>query len=139
FRPRLCSACHIGSAEQDMNHDMIAAGHPPLRFELAAYEALLQPKHWNDGLRRLAEPDYEVQLWAAGRMAAAEATLALTESRAKRASADAPWPELAEYNCFACHQSLRPEAGKLTDAASLDRPRSVPLWQTWNLAFAELP
>ena len=39
---------------------------------------------------------------------------------------------------FPNNQSLRPEAGKLTDVASLDRPRSVPLWQTWNLALAEL-
>lgn len=39
-RARLCASCHVGSAENDMNHDMLAAGHPPLRFELASYEAL---------------------------------------------------------------------------------------------------
>ena len=40
-RAPTCASCHVGSADQDMNHDMIAAGHPPLRFEQASYEALL--------------------------------------------------------------------------------------------------
>ena len=47
-RARVCAACHVGSAENDMNHDMIAAGHPPLHFELASYEALIKRL----GLRR---------------------------------------------------------------------------------------
>src|SRR5262245_38175988 len=112
-RARLCVTCHVGSAEHDMNHDMLAAGHPPLRFELASYEALLPRKHWDDRPRRRTEPDYEVKLWAAGRFASTEAALALLAARAKRAAdaADsqsvAAWPEFAEANCFACHQPLR--------------------------------
>src|SRR5207249_10630006 len=74
-----------------------------------------------------------------GRTVAAEAALALTESRAKRAAAaeaegGAPWPELAEYNCFACHQSLRPEVGALADAGR----RGVPRWQRSEEHTSEL-
>jgi hypothetical protein len=152
-RARQCSACHVGSADQDMNHDMIAAGHPPLRFELASYEALLPRKHWDDRPRRLAGSNYEVQLWAAGRIAAADARLALIEGRAWRAGEDsgfgvqgsggrgqetgdggqgpAPWPELAESNCFACHQPLQATASLAVNRQSL-------AWRTWDVSLSPL-
>jgi hypothetical protein len=143
-RARQCASCHIGSADQDMNHDMIAAGHPPLRFEHASYEALLVGKHWNDVPQRVMNPNYEVQLWAAGRIAAADAALALLEGRARRAmassqepgaSGQAPWPEFAESNCFACHQTLRSLEGRTSSAVASNRPVGVAQWQTWNLAL----
>src|SRR5262245_3573174 len=145
LRARQCTACHVGSADQDMNHDMIAAGHPPLRFELGSYEALIPRKHWDDQPRRMAEPEFEVQLWSAGRVAAAEAALALTESRARKAAAGGQgtgdggrgtWPELAESDCFACHQPLRAQNGRLPLAKGITALHGVPPWQTWNLALA---
>jgi hypothetical protein len=133
LRARLCASCHVGSTDNDMNHDMIAAGHPPLRFELASYEALIGTKHWDDRPQRAVEPEYEVQLWAAGRIATAEAALSLLEGRARRADLGqaTPWPEFAEANCFSCHQPMRSLAGK---------PSPSPLsgkiaWQSWNLAM----
>jgi mono/diheme cytochrome c family protein len=135
LRARQCAACHVGSAEQDMNHDMIAAGHPPLRFEQASYEALLAGKHWNDRPLRDANPNYEIQLWAAGRIAAAEAALALLESRATEAAKQAPWPEFAESNCFSCHQPLRPNSEKLPLAGLLEKRATIPAWQKWNAAL----
>jgi hypothetical protein len=60
------------------------------------------------------------------------------------------WPELAEYDCFACHQRLRPIkapiSGRGDRTAGLPGASSVPLrtnspgipgWQAWNLALAE--
>jgi hypothetical protein len=139
-RAQLCSKCHVGAADHDMNHDMIAAGHPPLRFELASYEALIPQKHWDDRPRRRIEQDYEVQLWAAGQFAAAEAALTLLEGRAKRAAESAQsqspnsWPEFAETSCFACHQPLRANV----TPRIIPGPRfGVPPWQTWNTALLE--
>lgn len=142
-RARVCAACHVGSEDNDMNHDMIAAGHPPLRFELASYEALIQHKHWDDTPVRARQPDYEFQLWAAGRIAAAEASLALLESRTRgqgpvnqgpRARNTKPWPEFSEMSCFACHQSLRPPvAGQRQSAPGLEL--STAPWQAWNVAL----
>src|SRR5581483_7254584 len=117
-----------------------AAGHPPLRFEQASYEALIGSKHWDDRPQRKTEPGYEVQLWAAGRIAAAEAALAVLEGRARRAEAQgsdvegqrleyAPWPEFAEGNCFACHQPMRSVAG------ARSRSDGTLAWQSWNLAM----
>jgi hypothetical protein len=136
IRARLCASCHVGSADQDMNHDMIAAGHPPLRFELASHQALIERKHWDDAPRRLAEPNYEVQLWAAGRIASADSALSLLEGRAKRATdRQSPWPEFAESNCFACHQSLRPLTADQNVTSATDLARGSPAWQSWNVAL----
>lgn len=144
LRAQICAACHVGSAEQDVNHDMLAAGHPPLRFEMASYQALLGTKHWNDGPRRAAEPNYEWQLWAAGRIASADAALTLLESRARKAAAPGtpgeanphPWPEFAEQNCFTCHQSLRTAAGPAATPGAITLAGGVPLWRSWNVLLA---
>lgn len=130
-RGRVCAACHVGSTANDMNHDMLAAGHPPLQFELASYEALLKHKHWDDRPRRAENPDYEFQLWAAGRLAAAEAALALLESRATRqepnATSQTPWPEFAEMNCLACHQEIQPPIARHSERLR---------WRNWNVSLA---
>ncbi len=143
-RAKLCAGCHVGDGERDMNHDMIAAGHPPLRFELSAYHDLIRQKHW-PAAERVRMPEFKANLWAAGQAAALLATLDLVASRASRAATGdklTPWPELAEYDCFACHQRLRPASGFSSVALKGDRP-GVPGWQPWNLAlsrskFAEL-
>jgi hypothetical protein len=137
-RSRLCTACHIGDESRDVNHDLLAAGHPPLRFELSAYHDKITRKHWSDA-ERIDTPHFKALLWAAGQFAAADASLALLESRAKRAAAGdkyTPWPEFAEYDCFACHQRLRP-AGVVSGVPLAAVRTGVPSWQPWNLALAE--
>ena len=128
-RGRLCASCHVGSEEQDVNHDMIAAGHPPLRFELAAYHDLIPHKHWDDSREQLEKREFQVQLWAAGQQASAQASLEVLEARCAKATT-ASWPEFAEYNCFSCHRTV---AG----------PRSAlagrPTWSRWNFAFVDEP
>ena len=144
-RARLCASCHVGDADRDMNHDMIAAGHPPLRFELSAYHRKLtrhdattgRQSHWDDARERITTKDFETQLWAAGQLAVAERALALLESRAHRAAADesaSSWPEFAEYDCFGCHQPLRPQAG---GGRALEL--GLPAWGKWNFALAPDP
>lgn len=135
-RAAACAKCHVGSPDHDMNHDMIAAGHPALRFELAAYHDLIKFKHWHDGPERMAHKDFQVQLWAAGQQASAQARAELLADRADRAAKDKAsseiWTEFAEFNCFSCHQTLKP-------GQELVGPKSagVPEWSRWNLAFAD--
>ncbi len=129
-RGQQCASCHVGSADQDMNHDMIAAGHPPLRFELSAYHDLIQHKHWNDTRERLETRDFQVQLWAAGQTTSAAARLELLEARC--GNGPDQWPELAEYSCFSCHQRIRGN-DKLAAAAGPGRP----LVSSWNLLFVD--
>src|SRR5207248_4661647 len=95
-----CVECHVGSPAKEVNHDLIAAGHPRLTFEYAAYHHLM-PRHWTpdkDGA------NFEVRAWLWGQVATAKASVELLSARAGRAAAGGKiWPELAEYNCYACH------------------------------------
>ena len=74
-RTRTCAGCHIGAPPLDglpvrnMNHDMIAAGHPQLHFEMGSFLANV-PKHWRG---RDEGPDFEARAWAVGQVASARA------------------------------------------------------------------
>lgn len=134
-----CAQCHVGAADREVNHDLIAAGHPVLKFELAAYHDML-PKHWNDARERAQTTDFELALWSAGQQQTAQAALALTHARLERIDSTAAaqrspvkpvWPELAEFDCFACHHDL--VDGSWSRAAG-DPLRSLAAWNTWNLA-----
>lgn len=90
-----CARCHVGGPGMDVNHDLIAAGHPRLAFEFASHLARY-PKHWK-------EPADEARDWVIGQAAAGRAAAALLEARAAKAK---PWPELAEFGCYSCHHEL---------------------------------
>ncbi len=119
-RIRLCVDCHVGAAGMDVNHDLIAAGHPRLSFEFASFHYVLH-KHWDYAKDRdpTADPrgrrDFEARAWLLGQLVSARAALALLADRA--ADRARPWPEFAEYDCAACHHDLGkpppPRAGKL--------------------------
>lgn len=134
-RAENCVGCHTGAAAggglplRDMNHEMIAAGHPRLTFEFAAYLEQM-PKHW---IEKAPSKDYRAQSWLIGQLATAKATCELTASRAKRNRQEPPtasWPEFSEYNCYSCHFQLKPAltwraAGKNRDEVGL------PEWGSW--------
>ena len=112
-RTRICTGCHVGGPGRDVNHDLIAAGHPRLHFEMSAYHANL-PRHWNDtadGKRHAGRPGTpdgtlrELKLWAIGQVETLRARAGLSVWRASTRTA--PWPELTETRCFACHHDLR--------------------------------
>ncbi|MFM8272135.1 MAG: multiheme c-type cytochrome, partial [Gemmata sp.] len=154
-RALACAGCHVGAPAgnglpvRDMNHDMIAAGHPRLNFDFAEYQRRL-PQHWEEKDRSRAKPNgverNEAKAWYVGRVAHAEAACRLLEDRARRADANAPrtpWPEFAEFNCASCHHSLRvpndPKRGdwRTSDAYLGGRPIGVPPWQMiWPLTSA---
>jgi hypothetical protein len=143
-RARVCVGCHVGAPPdrannlpaRDVTHDLIAAGHPRLTFELSLFLANLPP-HWQEidrtkPLRVRREPD-AARTWYAGQLGTAEASLRLLAHQAKPGPADPtllPWPELARFDCSACHHNLtapswrqeRGSGGRLT-------PNS------WNLSW----
>lgn len=100
---------------RDMNHDLIAAGHPALRFD--AWSALRRlPRHGGgdrtrDGLP-LIDGEAELRRFLTGRVVALRAALRLASQRfadAQRPTpGDAIWPEFSDYDCFGCHQRLTP-------------------------------
>ncbi len=66
-RVNLCVGCHIGNAGRDVDHDLIAAGHPRLDFEFLSYlEAL--PKHWDESKVRREAARPRRAAWAIGQV-----------------------------------------------------------------------
>jgi hypothetical protein len=132
-RAEVCVACHVGSGDSDVNHDLIAAGHPRLRFEFGAYLANY-PKHWSEKKDKEGHPDFEAQAWMIGQLVSAEAALKLLEQRAHPEAK--PWPEFAEYDCSACHHSLMAPSWR-QQASHPERKAGELPWGSWYLAMPQ--
>jgi hypothetical protein len=139
-RADTCTKCHVGDATREVNHDLIAAGHPRLKFEFAAYYANY-PRHWTYREREERErhPDQEARLWAIGQAATARASLELLASRAERAEKGS-WPEFSEYDCAACHHDLRDEEARRERVKRMKarglKPGDLP-WGDWYHGLAK--
>src|SRR5262249_26191321 len=109
-RALVCAGCHIGAPAdparglplRDMTHEFIAPGHPRLMFEFGAYLAN-DRRHWGEKDTRW---DSEARAWQVGQAVSLESALHLLGDRAGRPD----WPELAEYDCHACHHPVRAES-----------------------------
>jgi hypothetical protein len=121
-----CIGCHVGRGDADVNHDLIAAGHPRLRFEYGAYLARY-PRHWRLSDDRRRYPDFDARAWEVGQLTSAAAALELLR---ERAGCPGAWPELAEYSCASCHHELE-EPGARRERSTVERRRATPPWGTW--------
>lgn len=97
-RTEKCLTCHLGTSEKFVDHEMIAAGHPDLVFELEAFSAAM-PRHWKEPAG--SDAYTPVRTFAVGQLVHFRAGLDRLARRVK-----GPWPEYAELDCFACHHSL---------------------------------
>ncbi|MCE9629379.1 MAG: cytochrome c family protein [Planctomycetia bacterium] len=143
-RVQNCIPCHVGDASREVNHDLIAAGHPRLSFEFAAYQRLW-PRHWTPAGKAESQADFAQRSWAVGQAATLEAVASLLAVRAERASeaiaAERPhrWPELSEFDCYACHQTLGPRSSAAGHAARFQNPfPGQPSWQPWYVSAGRL-
>jgi hypothetical protein len=112
-RADVCLSCHLGAAGKTVNHDLIAAGHPQLAFELDNYSEGM-PAHWLPFADRPAgETDRDThgtRAWAVGQAASFRADLEQIARRARGGRDDStPWPEFSELSCDSCHHSLAQE------------------------------
>jgi hypothetical protein len=125
-RAHVCASCHIGEGDRDMNHDLIAAGHPRLNFAFDTYLANL-PRHW--------QPDKDRDLssaWLIGEAVSAQAALELLAYRAEHANK--PWPEFSEYDCYACHHDLKADGARTKRGYPGRVPGELP-WNDWYFAM----
>ncbi|MBC7852002.1 MAG: hypothetical protein IAF94_01060 [Pirellulaceae bacterium] len=108
-RAKICAECHIGPMKTpdhtyDVNHDLIAAGHPRLTFEFEAQSANL-PAHWS--------PQKDIQehfaAWKAGELATA------AQQEKLYAEKDRGEFEFASHRCYDCHHAMseKPAAGRV--------------------------
>lgn len=94
-----CLTCHLGTPEKFVDHEMIAAGHPDLTFELGVFTSAMPP-HWK--MPEQNDPWRQVQAWGVGQAVQLRESL----NRLARRANGPVWPEYAELDCFACHHSL---------------------------------
>ena len=112
-----CAECHVGGeptadgAIREVTHDLVAAGHPRLAFELRDYKRA-EPPHWRDRLTMpadVATPDPFAE-WAAGRLATLTLFLRQLASQAEAARTGqrgltcGVWPEFTAFDCHGCHR-----------------------------------
>jgi hypothetical protein len=131
-RAEKCVVCHVGSSKADVNHDLIAAGHPRLNFEFGAYHANM-PHHWREEKDRANRPDFEARAWVIGQIVSAKAALELLAFRAAKEN-DRPWPEFAEYDCFACHHDLQAKSWR-QERGYASRKAGELIWGTWYMSM----
>jgi hypothetical protein len=114
-RTEKCLECHLGTKNKFVDHEMIAAGHPDLYFELDSFSAVM-PRHWKSP--RESEPGKPVEdaawvgvrEWSAGQAVQLRVGMERLTWRAKNERFDKRdiWPEYSELSCFACHHALGP-------------------------------
>lgn len=135
-RAELCLGCHVGEGDRFVSHNMMAAGHPQLPFELGFYSWFTKTNpedragyaHFtvdDDYLQRKPWP-FGVKVWAIGQVLQARKVLDLVVD--PRNAPRGLFPELAHFECRSCH-SLRSEG----DGAVVALPRI----KSANLLFSE--
>jgi hypothetical protein len=132
-----CAGCHVGDATREVNHDMIAAGHPRLAFEAARWH--FHPSYRTHWTEKTPQPEFEVRAWIIGQAVTLRAATDLLRVRAERAVADAPgsvWPEFAGYSCYSCHHAIDP--GFYLPGEAGPQPTGQPRWETWSTSAVRI-
>ena len=105
-RARKCASCHV-----EIDHEIVAAGHPPLQFELVAYAQIM--KHWDD---QDEQPPgaYSVDptIWAVGQLTGLRQSMRMLARRAGRDNYQGlgKFPHFQDRNCYQCHHKLVDDA-----------------------------
>src|ERR1044071_3630529 len=96
-RAHACDRCHVGDNDKEVDHELIASGHPILVFELDNYTESMPP-HWTP-----ARDTHGARAWAVGQVMKFRDSLT---NLARHAKGD-EWPEFSDMSCYNCHHSLK--------------------------------
>jgi Cytochrome c554 and c-prime len=102
----VCLDCHYGSADggQFVSHQIMAAGHPRVSFELDLFTTL-QSHHDEDAdyVKRKGKPN-GVRVWATGQAMALDRQLSLFSN--PQLGTDGAFPEFYFLDCHTCHRKI---------------------------------
>jgi len=104
-RAEVCLACHLGNENQFATHQIMAAGHPRLSFELDLFTTN-QPRHYSvddDYVQRKGRVD-RIDLWMAGQFHSIEQSLEVAKDRLY--NGEGIFPDFAFYDCHSCHHPM---------------------------------
>src|SRR5262249_5264404 len=122
-RAKLCLSCHLGNGEQVVDHELIAAGHPDLAFEMDTFTSA-QPAH-----HRPRPSNMRLRSWAVGQATALGEAMRLLGSHAEKS-----WPEFSDLECYQCHHDLRADSWRIQRGYGNRKPGSLQV----NLARFEV-
>lgn len=164
-KTKLCVSCHIGDVEQGriVTHEMYASGHPPLPgFEIETFVNQL-PRHWAEFstkaddvqdlfIKYTADPLYSEKSYKkkslhrtrsllAGAVVASSEYLRyagqLADETIKSPVKRDTWPELAAFDCYACHHDLKSPSWRQMRKPPVGTP-GRPALQEWPFALAKI-
>lgn len=124
-RAELCLSCHYSHPQAPMTHDLMAAGHPPLLFEVETFRRL-QPPHYeySEAYRERKDVASPLDDWLTGQGVAARAEL---EAMGERIHGDGgPFPELEFFHCGSCHHDIREPTWETREIAGVS-PGTPPI------------
>lgn len=111
-RSEQCLTCHLGAPGVEVDHEMLAAGHPDLTFELDSFSSI-EPPHWVEKAPDAKEPINDkligVRIWSIGQATQLEESLKRLARHARNQAGPGyttVWPEYTEMDCMSCHHSL---------------------------------
>jgi hypothetical protein len=122
----VCLSCHLGNREKDVDHELIAAGHPQLAFELDNYTETMPP-HWTAG-----KQSHGVSAWAGGQVIALRESLENLSHHARGRK----WPEFSTLSCDTCHHSLK--GSEWRQARGWSDRAGLPAWSPERWAVVRL-
>jgi hypothetical protein len=112
-RVEKCLGCHAGAdGLKVVDHELIGAGHPRLKFELDVYSTKM-PAHWRPPKDKQAAMWLGARAWAIGQAGAFRNEIKMLMS--SRRSRVGIWPDLTHFDCFACHHPVVDHLKKLTE------------------------
>ncbi|MDZ4372772.1 MAG: multiheme c-type cytochrome [Phenylobacterium sp.] len=115
-RAGVCLDCHFSGSRrgQFVSHEIMAAGHPRVAFELDLFSTLQQ--HWDVDADYVKRKGYAggVKTWAVGQAMALDRALSLYSEPGRNRGA---FPELLFFDCHSCHRQIS------------DDPKARPQWQ----------
>jgi len=123
-RAHTCDRCHVGAADREVDHELIASGHPQLAFELDNYTETM-PAHWNPNATHGA------RAWATGQAMALRDSL---NNLARHARGE-KWPEFSDMSCYNCHHALR---GAARQERGWPGRAGLPAWSPQRWAVTRL-
>ena len=141
-----CAGCHVGGPPtadglpREVSHDLIAAGHPRLAFELRSFKQA-EPPHWRDRFEAGPPPAAAavsdssrldtLDEWALGRLGTVHAFLeqlsrqATASTRSRSGTTADTWPEFTAFDCYGCHRP--PIAAVDRNGGTTNGPRQSPV------------
>jgi hypothetical protein len=124
-RAGVCLDCHFGSMKdgQFVTHQMMAAGHPRISFELDLFSALQAHYDLNDNYAKRKQIAGGIKFWSVGQALAVERALTLyADANHGREGA---FPEFYFFDCQSCHRRIS-DAPNAPITAEANPARPIP-------------